>query len=179
MRFCCCCVRHSIKGEFLCHIQTFFKVQISQIWLFLCNCRFIWLRDNYNSYIYCFIVFYPVASILPYIRHSKTLFVFLFFYCRIKEKSIILTHADCTNHTADSHNTPYLTHGLPPVIVIVLPCLACFLVFWFLPVFPGLTPCLPVQTLFAPRLDYCSCTWVLSLPCPVGYRSPIEDPRLP
>ncbi len=65
------------------------------------------------------------------------------------------------------------------LVVIVLPCLVCFLVFWFLPVFPGLTLCLALRTLFAPRLDYCSCTWIISLPCPVGYCSLIADLRLP
>ncbi len=39
--------------------------------------------------------------------------------------------------------------------------------------FPGLTLCLAVRTLFAPRLDYCSSTWIISLPCPVEYCSPI------
>ncbi len=58
------------------------------------------------------------------------------------------------------------------------PSLAYFLVFWFLPVFPGLTLCLPIRTLFAPLSDYCSYTWIISLPCPVGYCSPIVDPRL-
>ncbi len=28
-------------------------------------------------------------------------------------------------------------------------------------------------------LDYCLCTWIISLPCPVGYCSPIADLRLP
>ncbi len=47
------------------------------------------------------------------------------------------------------------------------------------PVFPGLTLCLAIRTLFAPLLDYCLRIWIISLPCPVGYCSPIVDPRFP
>ncbi len=65
----------------------------------------------------------------------------------------------------------------PASLCLALACLDCFLVFWFLPVFPGLTPCLTIWT--APHLDYCLCTWIISLPCPVGYCLPIEDPCLP
>ncbi len=56
--------------------------------------------------------------------------------------------------------------------------LPCFPFPDLLPVYLGLTLCLLFRTLFAPRLDCCSCTWIISLPCPVGYCSLIEDPRL-
>ncbi len=52
----------------------------------------------------------------------------------------------------------YLTE--PFVVVIVLSCLVCFLVFWFLPVFPGLTLCLAVVVpKSAPLPDYASPPW--------------------
>ncbi len=40
-------------------------------------------------------------------------------------------------------------------------------------------PCLALPCLALPCLDTCSCTWIISLPCPVGYCSQIADLRLP
>ncbi len=72
---------------------------------------------------------------------------------------------------ADSYLTePSQYHSLA---LLVVPCLISARVSW-------ITLCLTVRTLFAPRLDYLLCTWIISL-ClaPVGYCSPIVDPRLP
>ncbi len=96
------------------------------------------------------------------------------------------THtADCTDYTADSHHTPYLSHGLPQSdrwvlethvatladsyltehsgIAIAMPVFILACVSWFnpLPCYFGL--CLPLPGLLLAYLDY------LSLPCPVGY----------
>ncbi len=48
----------------------------------------------------------------------------------------------------------------------LLVCLVSFSRVWFLPVFSGFTLSLALWTLFASRLDYCSYTWIFSLPSP-------------
>ncbi len=71
---------------------------------------------------------------------------------------------------ADSYLTePSQYHNLA---LLVVPCLISARVSWINP--------LPYRSdSVCPCLDYCLCTWIISLPCPVGYCSPIVDPRLP
>ncbi len=96
-----------------------------------------------------------------------------------------------TKHTADGtdHTLYYINHGLPLLLCQVLYSVyhslsdsysteptqllpSCCVCFDNCPLFPGLTLCLAIRTLFA--LSWTTWT-IISLPCPVGYCSPIED----
>ncbi len=71
---------------------------------------------------------------------------------------------------ADSYLTePSQYHSLA---LLVVPCLISARVSW-------INPLLYRSDSVCPCLDYCLCTWIISLPCPFGYCSPIVDPRLP
>ncbi len=71
---------------------------------------------------------------------------------------------------ADSYLTePSQYHSLA---LLVVPCLISARVSW-------INPLLYRMDSVCPCLDYCLCTWIISLPCPFGYCSPIVDPRLP
>ncbi len=122
--------------------------------------------------------------------HSFTTLTLTPHYCHylpsnyISHHPLHWPHAAGTNLTLPwlhcwSHNhTHYISLGLPlrwcqvlfslASLQSVLSYLVRFPVFWFLPVAPGLfsLPC-PVWTLFAARLDYCSFSWILSLPIPL------------